>query len=66
MYQHFLATSQRAPSALTASFSAKGVTKLILMAGIIPARSGCGFSEIVIDYSKNQAQNFSVTEIQPR
>ena len=35
MYQHFLAASQRAPSALTASFSAKGVTKLILMARII-------------------------------
>lgn len=31
MYQSFLAASQRAPSAFAASFSAKGVTKLILM-----------------------------------
>lgn len=31
MYQSFLAASQRAPNALTASFSANGVTKLILM-----------------------------------
>jgi hypothetical protein len=29
MYQHFLAASQRAPSALAASFSVNGVTKLI-------------------------------------
>jgi len=29
MYQHFLAASQRAPSALAASFSANGVTRLI-------------------------------------
>lgn len=35
MYQSFLAASQRAPSALTASFSAKGVTRLILIRGII-------------------------------
>jgi hypothetical protein len=38
MYQHFFAASQRAPSALTASFSAKGVTKLILM-GFVYATS---------------------------
>ncbi len=31
MYQSFLAGSQRAPRAFTASFSAKGVTRLILM-----------------------------------
>ena len=31
MYQSFLVPSQRAPSAFTASFSAKGVAKLILM-----------------------------------
>lgn len=31
MYQHFLAASQRPPSAFTASFSANGVTKLILI-----------------------------------
>lgn len=31
MYQSFLAGSQRAPKAFTASFSAKGVTRLILM-----------------------------------
>lgn len=37
MYQHFLAASQRPPRALTASFSAKGVTKLILMRRIIRA-----------------------------
>ena len=35
MYQTFLAASQRAPSALTASFSAKGVTRSILMWPII-------------------------------
>ncbi len=29
MYQHFFAASQRAPSALAASFSANGVIKLI-------------------------------------
>jgi hypothetical protein len=34
MYQSFLTPSHRAPRALTASFSAKGVTKLILMAGL--------------------------------
>jgi len=42
MYQHFLVASQRAPSALTASFSAKGVTRLILMLEIIVAHSGGG------------------------
>jgi hypothetical protein len=36
MYQIFLAESHRAPKAFTASFSANGVTKLILMATIIP------------------------------
>lgn len=39
MYQHFLPASQRAPRALTASFSAKGVTRLIRMLGIICACS---------------------------
>ncbi|HOE42159.1 MAG TPA: hypothetical protein PLB25_11100 [Rhodoferax sp.] len=39
MYQHFLAASHRAPKALTVSFSAKGVTKLILIAGIIDANT---------------------------
>jgi len=34
MYQTFLAASQRAPRALTASFSAKGVTRLMRMAGL--------------------------------
>ncbi len=37
MYQSFLAESQRAPSAFAASFSAKGVTKLILILQIITA-----------------------------
>ncbi len=37
MYQIFLVESQRAPRALTASFSAKGVTRLILIDGIISA-----------------------------
>jgi hypothetical protein len=31
IYQHFFVASQRAPSALTASFFVNGVTKLILM-----------------------------------
>jgi hypothetical protein len=66
MYQHFLAASQRAPSALTASFSAKGVTRLILMAEISPSSPGCSVLRIVVDYSKYQAQNFHATEIQPR
>jgi len=35
MYQSFWAGSQRAPRAFTASFSAKGVTRLILMSEII-------------------------------
>jgi hypothetical protein len=35
MYQTFLAASHRAPRALTASFSAKGVTRLMRMAGIM-------------------------------
>lgn len=35
MYQSFLVASQRAPSAFTASFSANGVTKLILILRII-------------------------------
>lgn len=35
MYQIFFTESQRAPSALAASFSANGVTKLILMGPII-------------------------------
>lgn len=35
MYQSFLAGSQRAPRALTASFSANGVTRLILIRRII-------------------------------
>lgn len=39
MYQHFLVASQRAPSALTASFSGNGVTRSILMAGIINANT---------------------------
>lgn len=34
IYQTFLAGSQRAPNALTASFSANGVTRLILMGGL--------------------------------
>jgi hypothetical protein len=34
MYQSFLAGSHLAPSAFTASFSAKGVTRLILMGGL--------------------------------
>ena len=40
MYQSFLAESQRAPSALTASFSAKGVTRLILMSELSPQHAG--------------------------
>ena len=32
MYQHFLAASQRAPSALASSFSANGVIRLIRIA----------------------------------
>ena len=39
MYQSFWAESQRAPSAFTASFSANGVIKLILIGRII--HSGC-------------------------
>jgi hypothetical protein len=39
MYQSFLVASQRAPSAFTASFSANGVTKLILIWRII--HGGC-------------------------
>ena len=35
MYQIFLAASQRAPRAFTASFSAKGVTRLILIRSVI-------------------------------
>lgn len=41
MYQVFLAESHRAPNAFTASFSANGVTKLILIFGIIRAIDHC-------------------------
>jgi len=37
MYQSFLEPSQWAPSALTASFSANGVVRFILIGGIIHA-----------------------------
>ncbi len=50
MYQHFLTASQRAPSALTASFSAKGVTRLILMVVII--RSVCKARQWVLSVPK--------------
>ncbi len=43
MYQSFLAASQRAPRALTASFSAKGVTRLILMGKLSPSQ----FSDVI-------------------
>ena len=43
MYQSLLAASQRAPSALTASFSAKGVFKLTL---ILWANVAHGFSQL--------------------
>ena len=43
MYQSFLAASQRAPSAFTASFSAKGVTRLILMDELSTAAALTGY-----------------------
>ncbi len=45
MYQTLLAPSQRAPSAFTASFSAKGATRLILMGEVSSAKVPTGYPE---------------------
>lgn len=41
MYQTFFWLSQRAPNALTWSFSAKGVIRLMRMGGLSAWRQGC-------------------------
>ena len=48
MYQSFLAASQRAPSAFTASFSAKGVTRLILMGELSTAAALTGYPPLCL------------------